>query len=334
MAPLRPAPWPGAANERLGCHMLPGAKPTRASWTRLRDDADLRRATCQGAWIGVCIAAGLVAVHALTYYIIGGGVGMDAHAYWVAGHVAHPYQAGPGEMDAYLYSPLFLQVVRPLTLLPWHVFLAVWISLEAAAYWWLLRKAPWRWRVAGLLMAVPELLLGNIYAFIGVAIVLGWRRSAFWGFPLLTKITPAAPGFAWMLAKREWNNVARAALVISALVGLSYTAQPHLWSEWIAFLQAHGGEGVSAVARTAVAVLVTAFAALSDRRWVVPLAVLFSMPVNGGIGLGGPMNGIYAMLAVTTAVYWRQRSDERVRTFAVQASPAGSPLREQAEASN
>lgn len=274
----------------------------------MRTDPDLRRAGRQGVCLGTWVATVLVAAHALVYYISGGGVGMDAHAYWVAGHVAHPYNAGPGEMDAYLYSPLFLQVVRPLTWLPWHLFLVLWIAMEACAYWWLLRRAPWRWRVPGLLMAVPELLLGNVYAFIGVAIVVGWRRFEFWGFPLLTKITPAAPGLVWMLAKREWAQLLRGGLTVGALVGLSYAAQPRLWTEWVAFLGDHSGEGASAVVRTAVAALATALAARVDRRWVVPLAVLFSMPVNGGIGLGGPMNGVYAMLAVTTAVYWRQRA--------------------------
>ncbi len=189
----------------------------------------------------------LIAAHALLYYVPGGGVGMDAHAYWLAGHVSHPYQAGPGEMDAYLYSPLFLQIVRPLTWLPWHVFLALWLSLEASAYWWLLRKAPWRWRVPGLLMAVPELVLGNIYAFIGVSIVMGLRYPAAWAFPLLTKDHPGrartSPG--WLAAGSgdalsppppQGRSV--------GMMAVSLRDSNHVFGEeWIGFLADHSGGG-------------------------------------------------------------------------------------------
>ena len=55
------------------------------------------------------------------------GIGWDAHAYYVAWS-GGLYEALPGSVDAYNYSPLFAQVIWPLTLLPWAVFCAVFVG--------------------------------------------------------------------------------------------------------------------------------------------------------------------------------------------------------------
>jgi hypothetical protein len=66
------------------------------------------------------VAAGLWAIFYLVV-AIGGGAGYDSHAYWLTRRGSR-YLAAPGRHDAYLYSPAFAQVIRPLTLLPWPVF--------------------------------------------------------------------------------------------------------------------------------------------------------------------------------------------------------------------
>ena len=40
-------------------------------------------------------------------------LGVDAHAYWVAGRSSHPYDQAPGFQDAFLYTPVFAQLMRP-----------------------------------------------------------------------------------------------------------------------------------------------------------------------------------------------------------------------------
>ena len=71
------------------------------------------------------------------------GIGWDAHAYYVAWY-GGLYEELPGSVDAYNYSPLFAQVIWPLTLLPWPVFCAVFVGAAAAGVAWLLRPLPAR----------------------------------------------------------------------------------------------------------------------------------------------------------------------------------------------
>ncbi len=59
------------------------------------------------------------------------GVGWDAHAYYVAWS-GGLYEELPETRDAYNYSPLFAQVIWPLTLLPWPAFCALLVGAAAA----------------------------------------------------------------------------------------------------------------------------------------------------------------------------------------------------------
>jgi len=96
--------------------------------------------------------------------------GYDAHAYWAAWHRPDMYGGSPNTRDAFLYSPLFAQLVWPLAQLPWPAFLAVWTLAGGALYGWLLWPLPWRLRAP--LLAV-EIGGGNISLLIAAAIV-GW----------------------------------------------------------------------------------------------------------------------------------------------------------------
>ena len=135
-----------------------------------------------GAW---AFALAMIGVSAYQY-ATRGGFGMDAHAYWLAGRTPHPYGPRPGANDAYLYSPVFAQLVKPVAALPWPVFRLMWVAVEGAAYTWLLWPLPIRWRLLAGLWCVPALFIGNIYGVLGVSLVLGMRRHpSAWAYPLL-----------------------------------------------------------------------------------------------------------------------------------------------------
>ena len=242
-----------------------------------------RQAVRLGTLVGLWVASTCLAAMWITFDVRAGQIGVDAHAYWLAGRSAHPYGPAAGEVDAFLYSPLFAQAMRPLSLLPWHVFLVVWMLAESAAFSWVVRPLPWVWRVPVGLLAVCELLMGNIYGFLAVAVVLGSRHSAAWVFPLLTKITVAVPGVVWFLLRGEWAQVARAAALTLTLVSVSAAADPQLWREWFGFLRAHGGQiGFSTWARLGACVAVAAWAARRDRPSALPLACLLAVPTWSG----------------------------------------------------
>jgi hypothetical protein len=243
------------------------------------DHDELRRALELGAVIGLWIGCIGLALYALNFYVGTLGVGIDAHAYWVAGRTAHPYSAAPGFRDAFLYTPVFAMVMRPFSLLPWPAFLTLWMVAESAAFFWLTAPLRWRWRGPLLLVCVPEILLGNLYGFFGLVAVLGLRVPELWALPLLTKITPGGIGLLWFLARGEWRQLARAVLFTLALCVISEVVAPHLWVEWFRFLRHNSGHATSwPEVRLAVSAIVTVLAARTGRRWVVPLAMVFCVP--------------------------------------------------------
>jgi hypothetical protein len=241
-------------------------------------DPDLRRVARVGVLVGAWIVGVSMVAIKIPWYVHTGQVGIDAHAYWLAGLQAHPYARAPGTVDAFLYSPLFAQAMRPLSLLPWHFFLGMWMVAETVALCWLVRPLPWVWRVPVALLAVDEILMGNIYTFLAVAVVLGMRYPAAWAFPLLTKITPAIPGVVWFVLRGEWRQVVKAGFVTLGLVAFSVFVDPHLWVEWVRFLLSHGEQSVWAWVRLVAGVSIAAVSAKRQYAWGLPLASLVSLP--------------------------------------------------------
>src|SRR3954454_25087015 len=137
--------------------------------------------------------------------------GQDAHAYWASGHAALTYLRPPRHLDAFLYSPLVADLIKPLTLLPWPVFWVLWSGAELAALLWLLRPLPVRWVVPIVLCSTLELVQGNINVFLAVAVVVGMRHPIGWLFPLLTKVVTGV-GLLWFVLRGEWRRLAWAAL--------------------------------------------------------------------------------------------------------------------------
>lgn len=185
------------------------------------------------AWVG---AFGFLFLTWLTW---SRALGYDSHAYWSVWRHHLVYGRAPNHKDAFLYSPLFAQLIWPLTLLPWPVFLAGWTAAGFAIYAWLLWPLDWRWRLPLLCMCVPQAVIGNVWPLFALALVFGFRRPSLWAVPLLVKVT-SAMGLVWFAARGEWRAAARALLLASALVAVSAAADPGLWSAWVHLLL-HGG---------------------------------------------------------------------------------------------
>lgn len=245
--------------------------PSQAEWRRT-----LRLGLFLSLW-----AFGLVTAAGDTVRFVGDDlVGIDAHAYWLAGHSEHPYGRPPGSQDAFLYSPVFAQLMRPLALLPWPAFAALWMLAETAVFFWLTAPLPWRWRVPVLLACLPEVLLGNVYAYLALAAVLGLRRPEFWAFPLLTKITPGCLGLLWFVARGEWRHLVRALGMTLLLVATSYLLNPGLWREWVHFLiTTRAVDETHILVRTAAAATLVVVAARLNKAWCLPISMWFAAPV-------------------------------------------------------
>lgn len=210
------------------------------------------------------------------------GTGHDARPYWEASLRA-PYAHGVvGAWDAYLYSPVFLQVIAPLRALPWIPFLGAWeaiLLVATAALAGPVLLAP----VA--LLVMPELWGGNVTLLIALAVVAGFRWPATWAFILLTKVTPGV-GLLWFAVRREWWALATALGATLAVVAISTVVAPGLWRDWVDLLLWNAGREVTSgsipipfVVRFPIAVALLVWGALTDRRWVVPIACLLALPV-------------------------------------------------------
>jgi hypothetical protein len=255
--------------------MIPGrpllARPTKD---------DLRATLMKTAFLSAWAFGIITAVGDTRLFWAEGLVSFDSHAYWLAGRSEHPYGAPPGSKDAFLYSPAFAQLMRPLALLPWSVFAALWMIAVTATFLWLTAPLPWRWRIPVLLACVPEVLLGNVYAFLGLAAVLGMRRPEFWAFPLLTKISPGLLGLLWFGVRGEWRQVARVMTASLVITGGSYLLDPTMWHEWFQFLAVSRADDKSfLVARALVAAGAVVIAARWNKAWCLPLAMWLAAPV-------------------------------------------------------
>jgi hypothetical protein len=246
------------------------------------------------------------------------GTGQDARCYWVPG-LDDPYRySGWTDPIAYVYSPAFLQLVSPLTTLPWQAFMAVWAAILLAAVRFL--TGP-RLLAFGIAFAGMELAGGNISLLLAAAIVLGFRWPATWAFVLLTKVTPGV-GLLWFVVRREWRQLGIALTATAVVVLASAVFMPAAWPEWIGVLTGNvGREGTWAAlpvplwVRLPIAVAVVVWGARTDRFWTVPVASMLALPAlwYGGLSM---------LLAVLPLVDDR---GDRFRGQPAQRAAAGAP---------
>jgi Protein of unknown function (DUF2029). len=225
--------------------------------------------------LGAAICIGFVVVH--------DKVAIDAHAYFVA-DLDHLYAKEFGTTDAYHYSPVFAQVLEPLRWLGWDVFRDGWRLVEAGIVVGL--TGP----LSGLLVLsnpiALEVAAGNVHLLIAAALVAGFRWPAAWSFILLTKVTPGI-GLLWFATRREWRSLGIALAATAVIAGISFSANPGAWVEWVRLLIVGLGGvnkpdaiaiSVPLVLRLAAAAALTILAARTNRRWILPIAVLLAMP--------------------------------------------------------
>ena len=185
------------------------------------------------AWVGIAVAValwGLIVVFSEPWGRLW-GTGQDARCYWQA-TLANPYLHSEwNDPIAYVYSPAFLQLVSPLTALPWQAFIAAWTAILLLAV--RLLTGP-RLLAAGLLFpfAAMEVAGGNVSLLLAMAIVVGVRGPAAWAIVLLTKITPGI-GLLWFAVRREWRSLAIALGATAAIALVSFVVLPDQWRAWI-----------------------------------------------------------------------------------------------------
>ena len=204
----------------------------------------------------------------------------DAHAYYAV-DLDNMYGGAFGTADAYLYSPVFAQVIEPLRWLGWDGFRNVWRLLELGAM--TVMGGPW---IGPAFFATPftlEYNFGNIHPFLALAVVAGFRWPAAWAFVLLTKVTPGV-GLLWFAVRREWRNLAIALGATAAIAGVSFVANPGAWFEWFANLvprqltEGYTLTDAPLVARLVGAALLVVWGARTDRRWTVLVAAFLALP--------------------------------------------------------
>jgi hypothetical protein len=214
-------------------------------------------------------AYGAVIVALYVWEFSGVGLG-DLHAYFraAADPAAMYAQHAVDTTDAYMYAPVFAQVLAPLARLGWLMFSASWFALLAASLWWLARE----WSLAAL-----------------IALALSFRWPGTWALPLLAKPTIGV-GLLWFAVRREWRSLG-IALGTTALLGLcSAILAPSLWLDWLRVLEDNAASAAPnsydapfqffpLAPRLAVAAILVVWGALRDRHWTLIVAALIAMPV-------------------------------------------------------
>jgi len=232
------------------------------------------------------------------------GTGQDARCYWQA-TLGDPYvHSDWNDPIAYVYSPAFLQLVSPLTALPWGAFMAIWTAILLAAVRFL--TGP-RLLLAGLVFpfTAMEVAGGNVSLLLAAAIVLGFRWPWTWSIVLLTKITPGI-GLLWFAVRREWRPLTIALGATALIAAVSYVVAPQQWHDWVDVVMRNLASGKSGTwasvpiplwIRGPIAVAIVVWGARTDRPWTLPTAAMLALPVLWLVGLA-MLTGAFALSAV------------------------------------
>jgi len=246
------------------------------------------------AWLGIAVAVGLWGLIVVFSEPWGRlwGTGQDARCYYQATLATPYFHSDWNDPIAYVYSPAFLQLVSPLTALPWQAFMAVWTAILVAAVRFM--TGP-RLLAAGLVFpfAAMEVAGGNVSLLLAVAIAVGFRWPAAWAIVLLTKITPGI-GLLWFAVRHEWRSLAIALAATAAIAAVSFAILPDQWRDWVDVIVRNAGKSgtwasvpIPLWIRLPVAVAIVVWGARTDRRWTVPVASMLALPAlwYGGISM-------------------------------------------------
>lgn len=236
----------------------------------------IRRRAIRHAMVIAGVAAAFMAAY-INYNVDA----LDAHAYYRA-HAPGLYDQVVGQPLAYLYSPVFAQILAPLQRLPENLFVALWlIAIVLCLAWMAGPRLLW----LAVIVGWGDIQSANIHTFMAVAIVLSFRYPAAWAFPLLTKVTPGI-GMLWYPVRREWRNLAIAIGVTAAVAAVSFLADQQSWYDWIDLLRRSAGSppiSLSALTplwlRLIIASVIVVIGARRKAKWTVPIAAMLALPV-------------------------------------------------------
>ena len=224
-------------------------------------------------------------------------------------------------IGAYPYSPAFAQLVYPLNLLPWAVFVAAWTAILIGAVYWLTGPDLF---LLGLVVGAMEIAGGNVTLLLAVAIVAGFKRPWTWAFVILTKITPGV-ALLWFALRREWRSLAIALGATAFVLVVSFLVLPGQWRAWVDLLIANQGKGgtwaaipIPLVVRAPIGVLLVIWGAPRNQRWTVPVCAMLALPALWY----GSLSMLLAVIPLTTPEE-RARGWARVRGWFVR-SPAAA----------
>ncbi len=221
-------------------------------------------------------------------------------------------------IGAYPYSPAFAQLLYPLNLLPWTLFVAVWTAILIGAVWFL--TGP-EYLLLGLVVGAMEIAGGNVSLLLALAIVKGFRHPWTWAFLLLTKITPGV-GLLWFALRREWRALAVALGATALIAAVSYLLMPQAWHDWVDLLRGNTGKGgtwaaipIPLLIRGPIGVALIVWGARRNQRWTVPVGAMLALPALWY----GSLSMLLAVLPLTTR-------EERARAWArVRAAASRTP---------
>jgi hypothetical protein len=243
-----------------------------------------------------------------------GGFGYDAYAFWDV-RLDDIYGRSFGQLTAhgaFRYSPPIAVLFAPFHLLPWPVFLAIWTAALGVVLVWL----GGRWAVAccafiGVPMSIYE---GNVDLLIAASVALGLRWPAVLSFAILAKLTPGVV-LIWFVVTRDWRSLWIALAATGLLVALTYPFVDDAWPRYVEMLIDNGRtvDADTTVVRSALAVALIVWAALTKRPWVVGVAAAIAQPV---VTLRSLTVGLSAL-----ALFRRARSAPRSCSSAEVARP-------------
>lgn len=240
----------------------------------------------------------------------------DARAYWDAS-LDHLY-TNSWNATGYVYPPPMAQILAPLHVLGWPLFVVLWTALIWAALGWMLG----RWTllaVAGGIVAIVVpgtaplgvvlgyALNGNVQILLAAGVVLAIRRPAWWTLGALTKFGTGI-GILWPLFRRDWRGVGEAAGVTAAIVAISFVLAPSLWFDWARYMVVSVGVvsplpmvPVPFSVRLVMSVALIWYATRANRAWVVVIAAGWAIPALYAWSFIGIWIGAVAV--------WRPRPD-------------------------